>query len=113
LRLWSLRTVDPVFDASAFAGLIGYYAGASPSDSAVHVSTWDSDKHAQQMGHLKEIIVGARRAAETAGIQFAPIINYPISWDIGKGVSPTAVIAVAARERDAPDCRFFGLAPRM
>jgi len=48
----------------------------------VHVSIWDSDEHAQQMGHLKEMIVDARKAAEAAGVQFTPIVNYPISWDI-------------------------------
>ena len=63
-------------------GLIGYYAGASPSGSMVHVSIWDSDEHAQQMGQLKEMIVDARKAAETAGVQFTPIINFPISWNI-------------------------------
>ena len=63
-------------------GLINYYAAASPSGSMVHVSIWDSDEHAQQMGHLKEMIVDARKAAEAAGVQFTPIVNYPISWDI-------------------------------
>jgi hypothetical protein len=63
-------------------GLISYYAAASPSGSMVHVSIWDSDEHAQQMGHLKEMIDDARKAAEAAGVQFTPIVNYPISWDI-------------------------------
>jgi hypothetical protein len=66
----------------ALPGLISYYAGASRSGSMVHVSIWDSDEHAQQMGQLKEMIVDARKAGETAGVQFTPIINYPISWNI-------------------------------
>ena len=49
------------------AGLLHYFAAASPSGSIVHVSIWDSDEHAQQMGHLKEMIVDARRAGEAAG----------------------------------------------
>ena len=34
-------------------GLIGYYAGASPEGSMVHVSVWQSDEHANQMGRSK------------------------------------------------------------
>jgi hypothetical protein len=63
-------------------GLIGYYAGASPSGSIVHVSLWQSDEHADQMGHLKEMIVDARRDADAVGVSFVPIINYPIAWSI-------------------------------
>jgi hypothetical protein len=48
-------------------GLAGYFAGASPTGSMVHVSLWDSDAHAQQMGSLKEMIVNARRDAEAVG----------------------------------------------
>jgi hypothetical protein len=63
-------------------GLISYVAATSPSGSVVHVSVWDSDDHAQQMGHLKEMIVDARRAAEIVGVQFSPIVNHLVSWDI-------------------------------
>ncbi|MDE2288829.1 MAG: hypothetical protein KGK15_11295 [Burkholderiales bacterium] len=63
-------------------GLITYYAGASPSGSMVHVSIWESDEHAQQMGRLREMIVDARQAAEEAGVQFDPIVNYPVDWSI-------------------------------
>ena len=63
-------------------GLISYFAAVSPSGSVVHVSIWDSDEHAQQMGRLKEMIVDARRAAEVVGVQFSPIVNYPVSWNI-------------------------------
>jgi hypothetical protein len=61
-------------------GLISYYAGASPDGSMVHVSVWASDEHARQMGRLKEMIVDARHDAETAGVSFTPIINYPLDW---------------------------------
>jgi hypothetical protein len=64
------------------SGLAGYFAGASPSGSMVHVSLWESDADAQQMGKLKEMIVNARRDAETAGVEFIPIVNYPIAWRI-------------------------------
>ena len=63
-------------------GLIGYFAGASPSGSMVHVSLWQSDTHAEQMSHLKEMIVDARNDAEVAGVSFIPIVNYPVAWTI-------------------------------
>ncbi|MDQ2812203.1 MAG: hypothetical protein M3Z75_10090 [Actinomycetota bacterium] len=63
-------------------GLLGYYAGASPDGSMVHVSIWKSEEHAQQMGRLKEMIVDARTDAEAVGVEFIPIINYPVSWHI-------------------------------
>jgi hypothetical protein len=63
-------------------GLLSYYAGTSPDGSMVHVSLWDSEEHAQQMGSLKEMIVDARRDSEAVGVTFIPIVNYPISWTI-------------------------------
>jgi hypothetical protein len=63
-------------------GLISYFAAVSLSGSMVHVSLWDSDDHAQQMGRLKEMIVDARSAAEVVGVQFSPIVNHPVSWNI-------------------------------
>lgn len=67
---------------SKLPGLISYYAGASPDGSMVHVSIWDSDKHASQMGQLKEMIVNARADAEKAGVTFIPIVNYPVDWTV-------------------------------
>lgn len=64
------------------AGLISYYAGTSPDGSAVHVSIWESDEHAQQMNWLKEMIVDARQDFEKAGVTFIPIVNYPVDWTI-------------------------------
>jgi hypothetical protein len=63
-------------------GLISYYAGASPGGSAVHVSVWESDQHAQQMSRLKEMIIDARQDAERASVTFSPIVNYPVDWTI-------------------------------
>ena len=63
-------------------GLISYYACNSPDGSAVHVSVWESDEHAQQMSRLKEMIVDARQDADVAGVTFIPIVNYPIDWTI-------------------------------
>jgi len=63
-------------------GLIDYFAAVSPSGSMVHVSIWESDAHAQQMGRLKEMIVDARQAAEAVGVTFIPIVNYPIAWTV-------------------------------
>jgi hypothetical protein len=63
-------------------GLLHYSAAVSPSGSMVHVSIWDSDEHAAQMGRLKEMIVDAREAALAVGVEFIPIVNYPIAWNI-------------------------------
>lgn len=63
-------------------GLIHYYTGVSPEGSMVAVSVWDSDEHATQLNRLKEMIVTARGEAEAAGVEFTPIINYSIDWNI-------------------------------
>ncbi|GAA1961046.1 hypothetical protein [Kitasatospora viridis] len=63
-------------------GLIHFYAGVSPDGSATHVSIWDSEEHAKQLDHLKEMVVDARAEAEAAGVTFTPIVNYPINWTI-------------------------------
>lgn len=67
---------------SALPGLIGYYVGVSPDGSAVHVSVWDSEEHAKQMGRLKEMIVDARADGEKAGVSFSPIVNYLVDWTV-------------------------------
>jgi hypothetical protein len=63
-------------------GLEGYFAGSSPTGSTVHVSLWQSDAHASQMGQLKEMIVRARADAEAVGAHFTPIVHYPVAWHI-------------------------------
>ncbi|MFD5465811.1 hypothetical protein ACFWIQ_23685 [Kitasatospora sp. NPDC127059] len=63
-------------------GLIHFYAGVSPEGSAVHVSVWDSEEHAAQLDHLKEMVVDARAEAEAVGVTFTPIVNYPVGWTI-------------------------------
>lgn len=67
---------------SRLPGLAAYFAGTSPTGSMVHVSLWESDAQAQQMGSLKEMIVDARRDAEAVGAKFIPIVNYPVAWQI-------------------------------
>ena len=83
-------------------GLIGYYAGASPSGSIVHVSLWQSNDHADQMGGLKEMIIDARRDSEAVGVRFVPIINYPIAWETSAAseTDERAVIRVARNDWD-------------
>ncbi len=66
----------------ALDGLSGYFAGASPSGSMVHVSLWNSEAAAQQMASLKPMIINARQDAEAVGVQFIPIVNYPIAWTV-------------------------------
>ena len=51
----------------------------------VHVSFCDSDGHAQQISHLKEMVVDARKDAEAVGVEFIPIVNYPIGWSVKTG----------------------------
>jgi hypothetical protein len=63
-------------------GLIHFYAGVSPEGSAVQVSLWDSVEHATQLDHLSEMTVDARGEAEAAGVEFTPIVNYPVGWTI-------------------------------
>ena len=63
-------------------GLIAYYVGASVEGSMVHVSLWQTNDHAEQMGQLKEMVVDARRDADAVGVTFIPIVNYPIAWSI-------------------------------
>lgn len=63
-------------------GLVSYFAALSPSGSMVHVSIWDSEAHAQQMNSLKEMIVDARNAGTAAGVEFAPIVNHALSWEV-------------------------------
>ena len=65
----------------ALPGLINYFSAVSPTGSMVHVSIWDSEEHAQQLSHLKVMIVDARQAAEAVGVSFTPIVNYPIAWN--------------------------------
>jgi hypothetical protein len=63
-------------------GLIKYYVGASPDGSMVHVSIWESNEAAEQMGQLTEMIVDARSDADKVGVNFTPIVNYAIEWSI-------------------------------
>lgn len=59
-------------------GLIHFYSGVSPKGSVVQVSMWDSDAHASQLDHLKEMVIDGRRDMEAAGATFTQIVNYPI-----------------------------------
>ena len=59
------------------SGLAAYFAGASPTGSL-----WESDAHARQLDSLKEMVVNARRDAETVGAGFTPIVHYPLAWHI-------------------------------
>lgn len=67
-------------------GLLHWFAGVSPEGSFLQVSVWDSEEHAKQMDHLKEMTVDARRDFNAVGVSFTPetatIVNYPITWTI-------------------------------
>ncbi len=64
------------------AGLSAYFVGATPSGSFTHVSLWETEAHADQMGRLKLMTENARSEAEAAGVTFLPIVNYPIVWRV-------------------------------
>jgi hypothetical protein len=63
-------------------GLFGYFARTSPSGSMVHVTLWQSEAEAHQMGKLKEMTENACRDAQAVGVEFTMIINYPVAWSI-------------------------------
>jgi hypothetical protein len=61
-------------------GLLHFYARVSPKGSIVQVSVRDTDEHAAQLDHLKEMVVDGRRDMEAVSVTFTPIFNYPIDW---------------------------------
>jgi hypothetical protein len=63
-------------------GLIHWYTGVSPEGSMTQVSVWDTEAHAAQMDHLKEMAVIARGEMQELGLNFIQIVNYPIVWVI-------------------------------
>ena len=63
-------------------GLIGFYAGVSPTGSLMNASLWQSTANAQQMDSLKEMIVDARNEFSALDPTFDPIVNYPTLWSI-------------------------------
>ena len=63
-------------------GLVHWYAGVSPEGSIINVSVWDTDEHASQMNNLKEMTIDARGEMLAVGVEFIPIVNYPIGWTI-------------------------------
>ncbi len=55
----------------------------SSSGTMAAISVWDSEDHAKQMDHLKEMVVTARgEVAALVGAYTGSIVNYPISWTI-------------------------------
>lgn len=77
-------------------GLVQYHAGIWPEGSLVNVSVWDSARHADQMGELKEMTVLARGEMLAVGVTFQPIVNYPVRWTIPTGVAGESLPATAA-----------------
>jgi hypothetical protein len=63
-------------------GLLHFYSGVVPEGTMVQISVWDTEEHAKQLDHLREMVVVARAEAEAAGVTFTPIVNYPIKWTI-------------------------------
>ena len=50
----------------------------------MQVSVWDTEEHAAQLDHLKEMVIDGRRDMEAVGVTFTPIFNYPIdrTWTV-------------------------------
>lgn len=67
-------------------GFLHWFAGVSPEGSFVQISIWDSEEHAKQMDHLKDMTVDARADFNKVGVSFTPetatIVNYPLTWTI-------------------------------
>jgi hypothetical protein len=67
-------------------GLIRWFSGVSPEGSLSQVSIWDSEEHAAQMDHLREMRVKAREDFGAVGVTFtaetATYTNFPITWAI-------------------------------
>ena len=77
----SKKTAEYIIPAlRRLPGLLRFYSGVSPKGSIVQVSVWDTDEHAAQLDHLKEMVVDGRRDMEAVGVTFNPIFNYPIDW---------------------------------
>ncbi|MBP1851424.1 hypothetical protein [Rhizobium halophytocola] len=77
----SKKTAEYIIPAiRRLPGLLHFYAGVSPKGSIVQVSIWDTDEHAAQLDHLKEMVVDGRRDMEAAGVTFTPVVNHPIDW---------------------------------
>jgi hypothetical protein len=59
-----------------------FYAGIDRSSGTmVNVSLWDNEKHAQAMSSLAPMLA-LRAPFEERGVQFEPIINYEVIWQV-------------------------------
>jgi hypothetical protein len=63
-------------------GLISYHAGTSPDGFTTQVSIWETEAAGMQMRSLPEMRDRARVAAETLGVVFEPIVQYPVNWSV-------------------------------
>jgi hypothetical protein len=63
-------------------GVRSFYAGIDRSSGTmVNVSLWDSEAHAQAMSSLAPMLA-LRAPFEERGVQFEPIINYEVVWQV-------------------------------
>lgn len=64
------------------AGLRDYYVALDASAGVmVNISVWDTLEHAQAMATLPEMLAQRDRFL-AAGVQFEPILNHDILWQI-------------------------------
>lgn len=67
---------------SRLAGLIHYYVGIDRATSSMtNTSVWDSREHAMAMASLKAML-DLRAVFEEAGVEFEPITNHEVLWEI-------------------------------
>ena len=63
-------------------GLVHFYAGVSPEGEIINASVWETGEHASQMNDLKEMVVTARGEMQAVGVEFTPIVTYPVTWKV-------------------------------
>ena len=63
-------------------GMIHYYAGIARTGSGVHISLWESEAQAEQVGNLREVKSDARSAAAAVGARMMETEVYSVVWSV-------------------------------
>jgi hypothetical protein len=77
------RTGDYLIPAiKKLPGLLAYYAATTPDGITTQVSIWESAEAGMQMSTLPEMRDRARAEAVALGVEFDPIVQFPLNWTI-------------------------------
>jgi hypothetical protein len=77
------RTGDYLIPAiKKLPGLLAYYAATTPDGITTQVSIWESAEAGMQMAQLPEMRDRARSEAVALGVEFEPIVQFPMNWTI-------------------------------